>query len=269
MMGMKLYVAWRDPEMRSWYPVGILTIDEEGLYNFVYTKGARENMAFWRMKIEDSVYQSEELFPWLSNRMISPERPEYKDHLRWLDLDSSDSLSPLRMLAITEGIKVTDNLEFFECPSMREDGEYRSVFLVHGMRYLSKAIADRVNKLRKGEQLFLMPDIQNEWDVYAMALRTGDPVSMIGYCPRYLSPDIHDLVERNGSVNVRVSVKRVNADAPVNLRLVCELTTPWPDGFSPCDRAEFEPAVSASGSWGTGNLNGDQNGIIGLRSPIM
>jgi hypothetical protein len=31
-----LYVAWRDPETRSWYPVGQLSFEGEA-YRFVYT----------------------------------------------------------------------------------------------------------------------------------------------------------------------------------------------------------------------------------------
>jgi hypothetical protein len=33
----KVYLAWQDTINRSWYPVGILTANQEGTFRFVYT----------------------------------------------------------------------------------------------------------------------------------------------------------------------------------------------------------------------------------------
>ena len=38
--------------------------------------------------------------------------------------------------------------------------------------------------------------------------------------------------------SVKVRVKRVNADAPIQLRLLCTLTADWPENFKPCS-SEF------------------------------
>ena len=238
----QLYLAYQDPHSRSWHPVGILTMDEGGTYRFVYTKGAEKipNFCFGRMKELKVVYESRELFPLFSNRLLSNSRPEFKKHLVWLDIRNDD---PLTMLAITEGIRGTDTLEVFRCPTRNSKGEYEVVFLSHGLRHLPNHAVERVNTLKRGNRLFLVPDPQNRYDREAMALRTDEPVEIVGYCPRYLSPDFGELLKlnRNRPEDVVVSVKQVNTDAPLNLRLLCSIVAPWPDNFKPCSSEEFMP----------------------------
>ena len=245
----KLYLAWQDPENRSWCPVGVLTMDENGVYRFSYTKGAliSDNFVpFAGMTDHDSVYESKrDLFPLFSNRLLSHSRPEYKKYLKWLDV-SEDEDNPLDMLAMTEGIRATDTLEVFKCPTRNSTGEYEIDFFSHGLRHLTKRVVERVNRLREGERLFLARDMQNRYDSSAMALRTDDPVEFVGYCPRYLSPDFWQLLEKNRTMDVLVTVERVNKDAPLNLRLLCKLVAPWPEGFEPCSNDEFKPLVEYS-----------------------
>ena len=78
-----------------------------------------------------------------------------------------------------------------------------------------------------------MPDPQNPHDGYAIALRTDDPATIVGYCPRYVSGDFLEILENNPG-SVEVHVKRVNAEAPMQLRLLCTLTADWPENFKPC-----------------------------------
>lgn len=246
----QLYLAWQDPKNRSWYPVGVLTIDENRTYpyRFVYTKGARstENFVpFVGMTDPYSVYESKDLFPLFSNRLLSDSRPEYKKYLRWLHFDENAD-NTFDMLAMTEGIRATDTLELFKCPTPNSKGEYEIDFFSHGLRHVAKHVIERVNHLRKGERLFLARDMQNRYDSWAMALRTDDPVEFIGYCPRYLSPDFWQLLEKNRAMDVLVTVERVNEDAPLNLRLLCKLVAPWPKGFQPCSDDEFKPLVEYS-----------------------
>lgn len=245
----KLYLAWQDPEKRSWYPVGVLTIDENGVYRFSYTKGALSSdnfVPFVGMTDHDSVYESrKDLFPLFSNRLLSDSRPEYKKYLRWLGV-SEDEDNPLDMLAMTEGIRATDTLEVFKCPTPNSKGEYEIDFFSHGLRHLARRVIERVNHLKKGERLFLARDMQNKHDSWAMALRTDDPVEFAGYCPRYLSHDFWQLLEENRAMDVLVTVERVNEDAPFNLRLLCKLVAPWPKDFQPCSDDKFKPLVEYS-----------------------
>lgn len=236
----QLYLAWQDPQSRSWHPVGLLTMDEGGTYRFVYTKGAEKipNFCLGRMKGLRVVYESSELFPLFSNRLLPNSRPEFKKYLVWLNIRDEDRL---KMLAITEGIRGTDTLEVFRCPTPNSKGEYEVVFLSHGLRHLPSHAVERVNTLKRGDRLFLVLDPQNMYDPMAIALRTDNPVEIVGYCPRYLSPDFRELLRRNSPEYVMVSVERVNTDAPLNLRLLCKIIAPWPDKFEPCSAEEFMP----------------------------
>ncbi|MBW2119935.1 MAG: DNA-binding protein [Deltaproteobacteria bacterium] len=239
----ELYLAWEDPIDRKWLPVGLLTIDDNNIYRFVYTKGAESSRNFVplaRMDQLDKVYTSETLFPLFSNRLLSASRPEYENYMEWLDVNKNE-YDPLTVLAITEGIRGTDTFEVFPCPKPNDEGQYAVKFLSRGLRYLSEYVIERINNLQKGDRLFIMPDIQNSYDPMALALRTDDPVEMVGYCPRYLSSDFYELLEKTRTIDIEVSVERINVDAPFRLRLLCKIVAPWPEGFKPCSAEEFKP----------------------------
>ena len=241
----ELYLAWEDPIDRKWLPVGRLTIDENNIYRFVYTKGAESSRNFVplaRMNQLDKVYTSEALFPLFNNRLLSYSRPEYKNYMEWLDI-KGDEYNPLTVLAITEGIRGTDTFEVFQCPKPNDEGKYEVKFFSHGLRYLPSHVIERVNNFQKGDRLFILPDIQNSYDPMALALRTDDPVEIVGYCPRYLSPDFYELLEKTRTIDIEVSVVRVNVGAPFRLRLLCKIVAPWPEGFQPCSAEEFKPLV--------------------------
>jgi hypothetical protein len=230
-----LYLAWQDPKNRRWYPVGRLTFDNN-LYKFVYTKGAKESkqfMPFGMMNNFEAVYESEELFPLFANRLLSKSRPEYKDYLKWLKLNEKEN-DPLVMLAISGGVRGTDSLEVFPCPLRSMDDKYEILFFNHGLSHLPDYVIDRVNELKQGERLFLMSDVQNPFDSLAMALRTDDPATIIGYCPRYLAEDFKTILEKCGQEIPKVMVEQVNMDAPLQLRLMCKFTSPWPESFQAC-----------------------------------
>lgn len=238
-----LYLAWQDPDCRSWYPIGRLSA-EHGEYRFVYTKGveAAQNFAlFSGMKDRKSVYWSRELFPVFANRLLAKTRPEYKDFLNWLNLRACDD-DPFLMFARTGGYRETDSFMVFGCPEP-VDGMYHVHFFSHGLRYLSSSAVEQANALIPGSRLYLMPDLQNQADSYAIALRTGDPTAIVGYCPRFLARDIGRLLETSqpDTSVVKVEVEKVNPEAPIQLRLLCNMTAPWPQGFHPCSEPEFEP----------------------------
>ena len=240
----ELYLAWEDPTEHRWMPVGRLTIDsEKGVYRFVYTKGARSSpnfLPFSPMNDLSVAYESSNLFPLFANRLLQESRPEYKKHLEWLGLRGREDRNFV-MLAATGGTRETDTLEVFQCPLRNGGGKYEVRFLSHGLPHLGKHAVDRVKQLRVGDRLFLMPDIQNPYDPEALLLRSDDPKLIIGYCPRYLTHDFNELLRKCGPCKVNVSVERVNADAPLHLKLVCKLVSPWPDDFRPCSGEMYEP----------------------------
>lgn len=240
-----LFVAWQEPESRRWFPVGRLT-QENGEFKFVYTRGAKEAKnftPFGRMNNLDTAYVSDVLFPLFANRMLPKSRPEYREYLRWLGL-GEEHYDELDILARSGGLRATDTLEIFPCPEPTEDMRYRVYFFSHGLRHLILENQARVNRLQVGERLFLMRDLQNSHDAKALLLRTDDPMSIVGYCPRYYSGEFSRLLDTVDAEKVHVTVEQVNADAPMQLRLLCKVEAPWPTNFSVCSLGQFQPVAS-------------------------
>lgn len=244
-----VYLAWQDPKDRGWFPVGRLSFDGN-VYQFVYTKGALKSpnfIPFGRMLNLRDVYVSKELFPLFANRLLAKTRPEYKAFLGWLNLQNSED-DPLALLGRSGGVRVTDSLAVFPCPEKSGEGIYDIHFFCHGLRYLPDHAAQVVEKIQPGARLFLMPDPQNPHDAYALALRTDDPVTIVGYCPRYLTKDFLFLLRSGPPDTPKVLVERVNSDAPIQLRLLCNLRAPWPEGFEPCSDEDYEVLASPRGT---------------------
>lgn len=72
-------------------------------------------------------------------------------------------------------------------------------------------------------------------------LRTEDPVSLVGYVPGYHCADLSKLLKLAGAETVTVTAERMNLDAPIQYRLLCRLSAPWPEDFQPCAADEFQP----------------------------
>jgi hypothetical protein len=245
-MNTVLFVASRsgDSAQGGWSPVGRLEFDH-GVYRFVYTKGARTAKGFARFSGMDDLeatYESDELFPIFANRLLSKSRPEYEAFLRWSGFDPADPPDPIAILGVTEGIRQTDQVEVFPCPMRDENGCYLNKFFLHGLRYMPDAAKARVFELKEGEALFPMPDFCNPTDSNAVALRPAEGERfIIGYVPRYLAGDVWRLLSECGLDSLRLSVHRVNRDAPLQQRLLCRMTACWPDAFRPCSDESFEP----------------------------
>jgi hypothetical protein len=112
-------------------------------------------------------------------------------------------------------------------------------FFSHGIRYLPSPAIEIIDTLSPRDRLFLMPDPQNAFDRYALALRTTTPVMLVGYCPRYFNRDFLTLLDAD-PVGTQVIVERVSRDAPIQLRLLCSITAPWPTHFQPCSAEDYE-----------------------------
>ena len=243
----KLYIAWRDPSSHSWWPVGLLTRDKEHIYKFCYTKGAlrlhevEHFEPFVNMPDLFTVYTSDEMFPLFSNRLLSRARPEYEMYLDWMNIKEKTDDVSFTMLAMTEGIRGTDTLEVFRSPEKNKQGKYDVQFFIHGIRYLAGQGMERIDALAEKDRLFLMLDFQNEFDYWAIALRTEDPLAVVGYCPRYLTEDFYTLLENCEPNDIKVHVHKVNRNAPLQYKLLCRLVAPWPKGFQSCSGEEYEP----------------------------
>ena len=118
------------------------------LYWFCYTQGARKLQGFRPfppMDDLDQVYVSETLFPLFANRLLSPSRPEYEAFLRWGGFDPNNPPTPLAILGVTEGIRQTDSIEVFPCPTPDADGCYLNRFFLHGIRWMPATALERID----------------------------------------------------------------------------------------------------------------------------
>ncbi|GMU35474.1 MAG: hypothetical protein AMXMBFR20_33450 [Planctomycetia bacterium] len=229
---------------------------EGGLYRFLYTRGAQTLPGFQPfpgMADLNTVYESEELLPIFSNRLLSKSRPEYEAYLTWSGFDPESLPDPLAILGVTEGRRQTDSLEVFPCPMPDAEGCYLTKFFLHGLRYMPQAAIDRVSMLRSNTDLALMLDISNTHDPYAVAVRTADIHErfMIGYVPRYLARDIGLLSLSCDPDFLHLTVERLNPSAPLQMRLLCRMRACWPENFRPCAGEEYQPIASEQPSVAT------------------
>lgn len=236
-----LFVAYQDTVSRTWTPVARLTHDGK-FYHFVYTYGAK-NLAnflpFGRMVKLDAEYVSEEIFPLFANRLLPKSRPEHKDYLSWLGL-SGVSHNALEELARTGGLRATDTLELIPCPEPTSSNQYEVYFFCRGLRHLPGESQARSLTLNEGDRLYLMQDIQNSNDDMALVMRTDVPVTLVGYVPRYYSAEFSRLISLVGEKATKVTVEKVNSDAPIQYRVLCKLTAPWPMQFQPCQDGPYK-----------------------------
>lgn len=240
-----LFVAWRtrDPNNPAWGPVGRLEFDGK-FYRFFYTQGARllpGFQPFSQMDKLDEVYESTELFPLFTNRLLSKSRPEYDAYLRWGGFDHNSPPHPLAILAVTEGQRQTDAIEVFPCPMPDGNGCYLNHFFLHGIRWTDDTGRMYVDRLEESEQLRLVPEPTNLADPLAVAIYPQGDRPRIGYAPRYLAHDIHTLLGQCDPNFVQLSVERVNKDAPLQQRVLCHMEACWPTGFRPCSDDSFQP----------------------------
>jgi len=236
-----LFVAWQDASTRQWAPVGQLT-RAGGLYRFVYTRGAEimpNFRPFGQMDNIHKAYTAAELFPLFANRVLAKNRPEYDQYLEWLGLTASNYVA-LEELALTGGFRATDSIEIFPCPEPSESKSYEVYFFCREMQYLHAENRERARELKSRERLYLMADLQNNTDDMALLMRTDDPVTLVGYAPRYYSAEFSQVLKANSTDQVVVTVDKVNRDAPLHYRVRCKLKSPWPANFSPCAQGEFE-----------------------------
>ncbi len=254
-----VYVASRGPDGTPgfWSPVGRLEHDE-GLFRFVYTEGAERLPGFRPFPEMDDlhgVYESESLFPLFANRLLSPSRPEYESFLRWSGFDPAQPPEPLALLGVTQGLRQTDWIEVFPCPTQTPEGRFTATFFLHGLRWMPPAAHERVASLKLNEELRLLLEIGNPADAQAVAVCTSDREGryLIGYVPRYLAADVRSLCETCDPDQIELAVRRVNPTAPLQQRLLLRFECCWPDGFDPCGDAAFKPLAPLSPPTANGN----------------
>ncbi len=222
-----LYLSWQNPDSRQWFVVGRLSEQDSG-YEFVYTRGitaAREEgfQTLPAFPQTDRTYEGRELFAVFQNRLMTPSRVDYADHLEWLNFPARQT-TPLVLLERTNGTRQTDSLELFRRPEREADGSLQSTFFLRGLRHRHPTIQAFMEDIEPGSRLFMAPDPQNERDPDAVLLRTEPDIFVPGYLPRYLSTLASELLQIGANAAV-VTVEKVNPrPAPVQLRVLCRFS---------------------------------------------
>lgn len=242
-----LYIAWQDPQTRTWHTVGRLDRDESGGYRFGYTSGAFASPRFTylgRMMDKAQTYYSEALFPLFANRLLAKKRPEYPAYLSWMGIEGNKP-DPLDLLARSGGRRGTDQLCVYPKIEPDHDGRMRLFFFAHGLRYLSPAEQTIIAGLEPGGSLQLKAEDDNAHDRFALLLESQH-TARLGYCPRYLNQGLRRALRQ---LPLDLVVEKVNCDAPLQFRLLCKAVFSAPDGFDLYATDEHhliaEPAMAA------------------------
>ena len=243
-----LFVAWQAPDpTRAWFPIGRLDASVDPAdYVFRYTRGAlyaRDRAGFEPLvSFPDfhTRYEATELFPLFKNRVLEPNRKDFKEYLQWLDLDPKNA-DPIEILSRTGGERQTDSLEVFPKIEKQPDGTIRSCFFLHGLRHVSEAARKRAERLVEGENLQVALEFNNPATRCAVQLQTND-VFVLGWAPRYLVDDLRTaLVERS---DIEASVKKINPmNSPYARRVLVELRGGVPAAYEAMASDEYEPVL--------------------------
>lgn len=221
-----LFVAWQDAESRRIVPIGRL-LRRDGRYEFAYVNAVSDARALGFEALLtypdlEEVYESRDLPPLFSNRLLPKRRPELAEYLGELGL-SVEQGEPFTVLSRSGGRRTTDRLEVFAPPEQMNDGNYQGLFLARGVRHVPGSEA-ALAQLGAASPLFVMADVQNSTNSAALALRDGAQ-HLLGYVPDYLA---NELVTAGASpALLQVTAERINLPpAPVHHRLLCRFRMP-------------------------------------------
>lgn len=240
-----LFASWRNPASGSIHPVGrlVLRVGPHGEhYSFAYLKIAETLDGFEPLPGLPDLHQrydSDRLFPVFANRVMPRSRPEYDVLAQRVDL--VQGADPFEVLARSGGRRATDRIEVFAGPERTSTGSTRALFFVRGIRHVEGA-PELASSVREGDQLVLDEDRLNRYNARAVIVRVRDG-RHLGWIPDYLVEHVHELRDLNGS-EPTVVVEHVNDDSvPSHMRMLCQLTAPWPVGYVPFSQPELQTVV--------------------------
>lgn len=184
-------------------------------------------------------YLSDQLLPIFKNRLPSKNRADYRKMVEWLHLSGTeDEYGLLSKFGLIPG---TDSLLVYPEPEIAS-GIYKLEFFVHGMRHMHPHAAGLCDELKAGDRLLPLLDVQNPVDQNAVAVRCAEPAVLIGYVPTFYAADIRRLLSDSMlAADARLTVCRLNADAPFQLRLLCQFECPCPRDFKALDTDAHRP----------------------------
>ncbi|UTX53373.1 hypothetical protein [Leucobacter aridicollis] len=219
----ELLLIWRNPETRKYSRVARLDLDPSEGFLFRYLEEAHSLEGFYPLDEYpelDTVYSSDSLPVFFTNRIMSPSRPGYDDYLKWLGLeDLSSNDIPLEVLARTGGGRATDTFHVVEAPSLL-GGAFESRFFVSGLRHADVDLSI-IKSVQAGDTLMLRPDPENPVNQLAMIIDTVTG-QQLGWLPDWLCNEVAMLEANEWTLSLEV--ERVNPEAPPRSMVLCKLT---------------------------------------------
>lgn len=247
-----LYLAWQNPVSRQWMPVGRLTRHETEptVYEFAYTEGARhaqELSRIWQVPgfpRLDQRYESPDLFPAFSDRLMNSGRPDRAQYLSYLDLDVR-TWNEVAELALSGGRAHSDWFEVFPEVVPNAEGYFTSRFMLQGLDKASPDAIRRADMLKAGDPLELQLEASNPDTTGVIGVKTRDHCAL-GRLPNYL---VSWLLQGNNRLGTdfSASVARVNPDAPLSHRLLVDFHGRVPLGLTNMkDLPAFQPITASN-----------------------
>jgi len=237
-----LLVLWQHPGTREIVPIGRFVREGEA-FTFTYTRAAAAVSDFRPlpgMADLHQCYESHQIPAVFSQRVMSPERPDYADYMNTLGLTTALA-TPWEQIVESGGDRAGDTLQFMPIPTVT-GGRAHARFLANGVSHIPEgelALPGRTVRvtrgqqeealqcLRDGDDVLLEPEFDNPQDPDAILITAGGVP--IGWVPRVLSSSLRGLVQ---IAPCHVRVHRIGSpNAPFHLRLVLDLDVPVPAGF--------------------------------------
>lgn len=242
-----LYLAWQDTgTSRKWFPIGKLEADiHKSFFQFGYTEGARrahQEAGFQPLpNFPDfnKLYESDELFPLFTNRVMGKNRDDFQEYLVQLDL-KPEQADPISILSVSGGTRRTDQLEIFPGFKINSDGRFSTRFFLKGWRHLDEKSKKRIEKCKEGDMIQTAVELNNPVTGLAIQLQTRGDYCMIGWAPRYLLTELLKCIQYN-PLHIESKVIRVNhAPAPIQERVLIEMSGAWPEGLEPMSHTDYK-----------------------------
>lgn len=239
-------------------PIGVLE-DLVGHYRFRYVEGLdavtdfRPLIGFPDLR---KTYLSEKLFPFFSQRVLQPDRPDYVEYVELLSLPVTASV--WQLLARSGGTRKGDPYELVAEPDVDASGYSSCTFFVRGLRFAPRGVeatGERVADLRQGETLALFAQTTNAvnpnaWQVCDVH---GFP---LGWVPDTLIP----WVQASKAAPAAVVVATNPAPAPWHLRLLTSVDVVVTPGFRLLDQGAWRLSGKFDARSGAGVGTGRSTG---------
>ena len=223
------HVVWQDIRTRQLVHVGRLQFTGDR-FIFSYTPDAQLHTGFEPFPgLPDlqTTYDSEELFPFISDRLVSSAGFDFESQIDALGL-SKEEATPVELLARSWGQSPHDTIQIVPEPRHEPDGAEALLFLVSGVSHAHEdregdspeVVTQRVASLQTGQLLEWLDEPENPSNDRAIRLEADG--HLVGWIPDYLLDYAHK--RRSEGYGLRVLVERANGgDRPWHLRLLCRL----------------------------------------------